>query len=203
MSADGSSTKSDAPVTYVVGDAVGVGKTHWFIAIVNHNSEKQVAERLGNLGVESYLPVQTELRVWKNGRKKMVDRIVIPSTVFIHCTERERREVVKLPFINRFMTDKAGFTPGAIGKPIAKVPDAEISRLRFMLGQTDIPVEITSRPYRKGDRVRVIRGSLRGLEGEVSDMNASQSELTVELSLLGCAKLLIDTINLEYIGSDK
>lgn len=190
--------KSVVPATDVVDDAVGVAKTYWFVAIVNHNSEKTSSEKLTKLGIENYLPTQSELRVWKNGRKSKVDRVVIPSTLFIHCSETTRRELVGLPFIFRFMTNKAG-TISNTSKPLAIISDAEIERLKFMLNQSDIPVQITERTFKSGDKVRVIRGHLKGLEGEVLDMKAAKSELIVALDFFGCAKLSIDTINLEMI----
>lgn len=199
MSADGHTSNSVAPVTDVVDDAVGVAKNCWFVAIVNHNSEKQSSEKLDKMGVTNYLPTQKEIRVWRNGRKSEVDRIVIPSTIFIYCTEQRRKEIVGLPFIFRFMTNKAGSVNGFSNKPLAIIPDDEIKRLKFMLGQSDIPVEITSKPFKTGDKVRVIRGNLKGLEGEVLDMREAKSELIVALDFFGCAKLSIDTINLERI----
>jgi transcription antitermination factor NusG len=96
------------------------------------------------------------------------------------------------------MTDRANKTD-SFSKALAIVSDEEIKRLKFMLGQSDVPVEITDRPYHTGDKVRVIRGSLVGLEGEVSEMDPNKSVLTVNLKYFGCAKLVIDTINLELI----
>lgn len=186
-----------------VDDAVGVERRQWFIAILNNRSEKATAEKLNDLGIENYLPTQTVVRVWKNGKKAKVVKVVIPAVIFIHCTERERREIVALPFIFRFMTNKAGVATNSGGKPLAIVSDEEINRLKFMLGQSDIPVAITDRPYKKGDRVRVLRGCLAGLEGEVLDLKSSQSELTVCLEHFGCAKLVIDTLNLEVINDNK
>lgn len=199
MSADGHTSTSVPPVTDVVDEAVGVEKRHWFVAIVNHNSEKQSSEQLTKMGVTNYLPTQAEIRVWRNGRKSKVDRIVIPSTIFIYCTEQRRREIVGFPFIFRFMTNKAGGIKDSSNKPLAIIPDNEIERLKFMLGQSDIHVEITKKPFNTGDKVRVIRGHLAGLEGEVLDMNHAKSELVVALNFIGCAKLSIDTVNLEII----
>lgn len=199
MSADRHISNSVAPVTDVVDDAVGVAKSYWFVAIVNHNSEKQSSEKLDKMGVINYLPTQKEIRVWRNGRKSKVDRIVIPSTIFIYCTEPRRKEIVGLPFIFRFMTNKAGSIKDSTNKPLAIIPDNEIERLKFMLGQSDIPVEITDKPFKAGDKVRVIRGNLTGLEGEVMDLKEAKSELIVALNIFGCAKLSIDTVNLEII----
>lgn len=69
-----------------------------------------------------------------------------------------------------------------------------------MLGQSDVPVTITDRPYKVGDKVRVIRGSLKGLEGEVFSTDSDKSDVMVALEFFGCAKLHIDTINLEIIN---
>lgn len=202
MSAKKHTPDSLASVTNVVDDAVGVPKSHWYVAIVNRNSEKQSAEKLEKLGIETYVPIQKEIRVWKNGRKSKVDRIVIPATLFVHCTEAIRREIVGLPFIFRFLTNRAGSLKDSALKPVAIIPEKEIGRLKFMLGQSDIPVSLTSRPYIKGDKVRVVRGSLMGLEGEVVDMSSSKVELTVDMDMLGGARLLIDTVNLELVDNN-
>lgn len=189
------------PVTDVVDSAVGVAGSQWFVAIVHFHSEKQSADKLTKMGIETYLATQKEIRVWRNGRKSKVDRIVLPAMLFIHCTEQKRREIVKLPFIYRFMTNKAGTASAeSLNKPLAVIPDKEIRQLKFMLGQSDVPVTITDRPYEVGDKVRVIRGSLAGLEGEVSGTDSDKSEVTVALEHFGCARLLIDKINLEVIN---
>lgn len=193
--------RDSVPVTDVVDSAVGVAGSQWFVAIVHFHSEKQSADKLTKMGVETYLPTQKEIRVWRNGRKSKVDRIVIPATLFIHCTEEKRREIVKLPFIYRFMTNTAGTAASDfLNKPLAIVSDKEIKQLKFMLGQSDVPVVITDRPYKVGDKVRVIRGSLAGLEGEVFMTTEDKSEVMVALEFFGCAKLLIDTVNLKVIN---
>lgn len=191
--------KRVAPAMDVVDDAVGMPGSCWYVAIVNHNSEKQSAEKLTKMGITNYLPIQKEIRVWKNGRKSKVDRVVIPSTIFIYCTEQKRREIVRLPFIFRFMTNKAAAGKDSLNKPLATIPGVEIERLRFMLGQTDIPVEITDKPFKAGDKVRVIRGRLAGLEGEVIDLKRDKSDLVISLNYFGCARLTIDTVNLKIV----
>lgn len=158
---------------------------------------------LSQISVRHYLPVQTETRVWKNGRKARFDRIVIPSTIFIHCTEKRRLELVNLPYIHRFMTNKAAAADGAARSPLATISDDEIETLRFVLGHSDDPVTVTTDDLQRGDRVRVMRGRLMGLEGEVMNMRKDKSELIVRLDRFGCARLTIDTINIERIGHNQ
>lgn len=182
-----------------VGDAVGVEKSQWYVAIVKHNTEKSCAEKLEKIGIQTYVPTQSEYKVWKNGRKAKIDRVVIPSTVFIKCTEQERREIVKLPFINRFMTNKAGVSANSFNKPLAIIPDNQITTLKFMVGNSDTPIIFSDHPYKKGDYVRVVRGKLMGLEGEVQAIDNKHSELIIRLDYLGNARLTIETINIEPI----
>lgn len=182
-----------------VGDAVGVEKSYWFVAIVNHNSEKKISERLDKLGVANYVPIQSEWHIWKNGRKVKVDRVVIPNIVFIQCTEHQRREIVRLPYIKRFMTDKAGGSDKNIGKPLAIIPEHQLERLKFMLGQSELPVSFSDTLYKIGDKVRVIRGCLSGLEGEMMALKPGKTELIVNLNYLGYARVSIDKSNLELL----
>ncbi len=179
-----------AAATLGVGDAVGVPRSHWFVAIVKNNTEKSVAEKLTDEGVSFYLPTQEELRIWRNGRRKKIERVVIPATIFIHCTEPERREIVKLPYINRFMTNKAGSNPNRVGSPLAIIPDSQIQTLRFMLGNAEGEVTVSA-VYSKGDKVKVVRGGLRGLEGEIIESNG-KSELMVRIDIFGCARVTIN-----------
>ena len=181
-----------------VGDTVGMEKSHWYVAIVKHNTEKSCSEKLNKLEIKHYVPIQSEIKIWKNGRRAKIDRVVIPSTIFIHCSEEERRKIVGLPFINRFMTNKAGVADGVSHKPLAIIPDKQIDILKFMLGYSETPVSITPIDFRHGDKVRVIRGGLSGLEGEVLDISKDKSELIVRLDVFGCARLTIDRINIEY-----
>lgn len=202
MSAD-ITTKSVTTIPNGVSGAEGVESIKWFIAIVRHNTEKSSGEQLAKRGYECYVPIQSELRIWKNGRKNHVDRVVIPSIVFIHCTETQRKEIVSLPFISRFMTNKAGSTCQFGHKPLATVPEVQIEKLKFMLGNSDTPVTFSSQPYKKGDFVKVVRGYLIGLIGEVQIIDSKHCELTISLEGLGNARLAIETVNVEPISVAK
>ena len=119
--------------------AGGVCGAKWYVAIVNSRHEKAVGDKLREISVESYVATQKEVRLWKNGRRKTIDRVVIPSVVFIRCTEEERRHLVTLPYINRFMINRTA-APIGLRRPVAVIADTEMQKLRFMLGQTDTPV---------------------------------------------------------------
>lgn len=181
-----------------VDGAVGVPNRKWFVAIVNARHEKVVANKLNATGIEAYVATQKELRVWNNGRRKIIDRVIIPSLVFVKCTEQQRREIVTLPFVFRFMINRAADT-GSLNKPVAIIPEKEIDKLKFMLGQSDSPVEFVPTVFHINETVRVIRGNLLGLEGEIRENSDGTHMLVVGLSLLGGATVHIRPQDVEKI----
>lgn len=189
-----------AAVPKGVDDAVGVPEVKWFVAIVNSRHEKAVAEKLCAIGAESYVATQKEMRVWNNGKRKMIDRVVIPSMVFIHCTEVERRNIVKFPYINRFLVNRTADS-GTMNKPVAMIPERQMQRLMFMLGHSDTPVNFVPTLYHINDNVRVIRGPLRGLEGEITENSDGTHSLAIGLSLLGGAVVKIEPYDVERIAT--
>lgn len=181
-----------------VDGAVGVPEAKWFVAIVNSRHEKLVAEKLQTTGIETYVATQKEMRVWANGRRKIVDRVVIASMVFVKCAEQQRRQIVNMPYVNRFLVNRATDS-GGLNKPVAVIDDAEIRKLKFMLGKSDSPIEFAPTEFHVQDNVRVIRGSLRGLEGEIRVNSDGTHTLVVSFSLLGGATVHIQPQDVEKI----
>ena len=179
-------------------DAVGVISRHWYIAIVGNRSERKCSERLTSLGYENYVPIQQIKHTPKTGKTQMKNKVVLPSLVFIHITEQDRRKkVAYLPFIYRFMTDSA--RRGQAGPPVAVVPDEQMMAFRRMVEHSELPVEIGPAELKFGDPVRVIRGRLSGMEGVVKRNTDGKSRLCISLDILGCAFVEIDKSFLEPI----
>ena len=153
-------------------------KKCWLVVCVQSNREKKTYERLSALGFESFLPLQEETRRWSD-RSKKVQRVVIPMVVFARIAPSERISVLRLPSVSRFMVLRGESAP-------AIIPDAQMERFRFMLDYSPEAVEICSTPLAAGDAVKVIKGPLAGLEGELV-MIGGKSKVAVRLDMLGCA----------------
>ena len=152
-------------------------RRQWLAAYVQSCLEKKTAERLKAMGVECYLPVQSEMRQWSDRRK--VDRLVIPMMIFVHVTPQERPLPLTLQAISRYMVLRGESLP-------AVIPEEQMERFRFMLDYSPEAVEICSTPLATGDTVKVIKGLLAGLEGELV-MIGGKSKVAVRLDMLGCA----------------
>lgn len=148
------------------------------MAYVQSCLEKKTAQRLAAMGIECYLPVQSEIRQWSD-RRKRVERLVIPMMIFVHVTPQERPLPLSLQAVSRYMVLRGESTP-------AVIPDEQMDRFRFMLDYSPEAVEMCSAPLAPGDAVKVIKGPLAGLEGELITVNG-KSKVAVRLDMLGCA----------------
>lgn len=151
----------------------------WFAVLVQMNTEKKVSSQLEKLGIENYVPTQTEIRQWSD-RKKKIDRIVIPMVVFVR-TDRETEKLLRTySFVYKFIS-----YPGQ--NNAAVIPEHQIENLKFMLNHADSKVEIIDKALEVGEEVEVVRGPMKGLSGELCYLEDNKSMVVIRLDLLGCA----------------
>ena len=72
------------------------------------------------------------------------------------------------------------------------------SRLKFMLKQADSPVELMAGNLQVGDRVRIVRGALKGLEGELCRSVSEKSMVAIRIDGLGYACV---SVSVKDLGS--
>ena len=166
----------------------------WIAALVQMCMEKKVGERLTKLGVENYVPTQTEIRQWSD-RKKKVERVVIPMVVFVHTDEKTERSLRMHSFIRKILT-YPGQTAAAV------IPDDQIDRLKFMLRQSDSPVEMMEQRLQVGDKVHIVRGALQGLEGELYK-NVDKSMVAIHIEALGYACVSVSVEDVALCHSER
>ena len=159
----------------------GEGVAHskrWYVALVRMHHEKKVAERLSKMGIDSFVPVQQQIHQWSD-RRKMVDTVLLPMMVFVHVNPKERMEVLSFSTVSRYMVMRGESTP-------AVIPDEQMARFRFMLDYSEEAVCMNDTPLARGEKVRVIKGPLSGLVGELVTVGG-KSKIAVRLNMLGCA----------------
>lgn len=178
--------------------AVGVPETHWFIAVVKNNTELAAQTKLMDKGYEAYVPFQNRITVSPAGRKRTKKSVLIPTIVFVHCTELQRMEIVHYPFINRFMVDRTRAKDSFNHSPIAKIPSSQMDKLKFMVGNCDKDIVIEPLSVRLGDEVEVIRGSLKGLIGYVEENN-HETHILIRIDALGYAGIKINSSDIKII----
>ena len=163
----------------------------WVAALVQMNCEKKVATKLDKLGIENYVAIQTEEHQWSD-RKKRINRVVIPMVVFIRLVKDEEDKFRRLSFILKFIT-----YPG-LKELATPIPDEQIDKLKFLLHNADAKVSIVEN-LKVGDKVRLVRGPMKGLEGELSYIEENKPIVAIRIDGLGYACISIEKINLELI----
>ncbi len=162
-------------------NGTGEGVAHskrWYVALVRMHHEKKVSEHLSKMGIESFVPVQQEVHQWSD-RRKVVESVLLPMMVFVHADAKERKEVLSFSTVSRYMVMRGESSPTVI-------PDDQMVRFRFMLDYSEDVISMNSAPLARGEKVRVIKGPLTGLVGELVNVDG-KSKIAVRLNMLGCA----------------
>ena len=159
----------------------------WLAAYVKMHHERKVRDRLTTLNIENFLPVQTEVRQWSD-RKKKVERVLIPMMIFVKVDPEEQKTVISQPSVLYYLVLRGEHKP-------AKIPQDQMDRFMFMLDNSENPVSFNSQNLQPGQKVRVIKGSLTGLEGELIKVEG-KSNIAIRISQLGCA---VVEMNANYV----
>lgn len=128
----------------------------WYAVYTRPRAEKLVNERLREVQIETFLPMQKTYRIWSD-RKKLVEKPLLPSYIFVRTTMHNFPKVYRIPGVVKFVIFE--------GVP-ASIPQSQIDILRLIIN-SDADIEVTSDKFESGDNVEVISGSLIGLTGEL------------------------------------
>ncbi len=142
----------------------------WWALYTRHQHEKVIADTLAAKGFEVFLPQYDSVRRWKD-RKKVLPLPLFPCYVFVRGEPGRRLQIVTTPGVHMILTH---------GETFAVIPETEIEAIRRTV---DGNLRVEPHPFLKcGDRVRVIRGSLRDIEGIlVRKKNIFRLVLSVEM----------------------
>lgn len=145
----------------------------WYALWTRSRQEKVASAILNSLGIQHYLPLKSELRQWSD-RRQMVEIPLFSGYLFVHTSllKSIRLQLLKVPGIVDFVGNQSGPLP---------IPDHQIEDVRAVLSAG---VEYSVEPFLKmGDRVRVVRGALAGVEGALIYHN-SVSRLLISVELI-------------------
>src|SRR3984957_16378736 len=145
----------------------------WYAVTTKSRQEKVVTSMLDYLEVPNFLPLINEERRWSD-RKQMVAMPLFQGYAFVRITTSGEFQlrVLKVPGVVDFVRSRSGPLP---------IPDREIEDVRAVLAHG---VGCSPCPFLKaGDRVRVVRGALAGIEGTLI-RSGSQSKLVISIEMI-------------------
>ncbi len=127
----------------------------WFALYARSRCEKVVSLTLESLGVTHFLPLIHEKRRWSD-RSKVIDVPRFPGYLFVRIasTADLQLSIRKISGVIDFVGNQNG---------PATVPDNEIEGVRALLCHGS---DCSAHSFLAvGDRVRIVRGALKGIEG--------------------------------------
>ncbi len=124
---------------------------HWYAVSVCSRREKQCFALLCRKGIETFLPLQKQLRKWSD-RKKEIEMPLFPGYIFVRINPAQRFDVLSTPGIVRFIRFGGEDTP---------IPEVQINAIHAALLKPDI-VEIVDVMMLPGEEVYISSGPFKG-----------------------------------------
>lgn len=163
----------------------------WFVARTRRGQELSLRKRMGELGVECFIPTVYAFRE-RRGRRVRVEVPLIPNLVFLKATKDEACALANgrgLPLF--YIIDHQTHT-------LLEVPLKQMEDFRRAV-EADPDSLSTEIPLTLGGKVRIIAGELAGVEGEILSLPAG-SFVVVSVGHILCAKVSIPRDMLETVA---
>ncbi len=147
---------------------------NWYAVHTRSRHEKQVDSLLSDKGVETFLPLVNTLSR-RRDRKKYVDIPLFPGYIFVYMDEDEEH-ISNI----RYTRGVARILGTDINRP-TPIPDKQILDIKTII---ESKVKLDPFPYlKKGTRVRVKSGPLKGVEGILVERKGSY-KIVIRIDLL-------------------
>ena len=158
----------------------------WYVVNTYSGHEIKVKEKL-------------EMRTESMGMQDYIYRVIVPETTEVEVKDGVQKEKKKKMFpgyilVEMVMSDEAWYivrnTPGVTGfigssgkgaKPTPLLPQ-EIDRVLANMGMSRIDAESE---MKKGDKVSIIDGPFKGMEGVIDSVDLENKRLNVLIDLFG------------------
>jgi transcription termination/antitermination protein NusG len=171
-------------------DTVASLEGAWYAVLTRSRQEKVAASMLSYLAVAHFLPLIVQERRWSD-RKQMVSMPLFPGYLFVRIVRSSDilLRVLKVPGVVDFVRNRNG--------PMA-IPEKEIENVQAVLSRGN---GCSPHPFLKaGDRVRVVRGALAGIEGTLVRSGA-QSKLVISVEMIQRSVAVnVDSSDVEHVS---
>jgi transcription antitermination factor NusG len=146
--------------------------TRWYAIRASARWEVLASDELSRRGIETYLPLCRVKRRWSD-RVKIIDQPLFSGYLFGRFRLADRIRVLESPGVRQIV---------GIGAAPAPIAANEIDNLRTLVAAHPL---LVSWPYlQAGQKVRIDRGPLAGVEGFVVRAEKSALRIVVSVDLL-------------------
>ncbi len=139
-----------------------IEQKNWHALYVNSRAEKKVMETLLHKNIEAYVPIVKVMKQWSD-RKKRVEVPLFNGYVFVNSLTSQNDAILQTKGVVNFVRH--------IGK-IAIIREVEIERLKQIVNLGyHIELGGVKQQYKEGDKIKILSGPLKNIEGYVLENN--------------------------------
>lgn len=155
----------------------------WFAARTRKGHELSVRDRLRELGEEHFIPTKQTMRI-RGNRRKEVEVPLIPNLIFLRATKTHACELAnsgRLPIF--YIIDRVTHT-------LLEIPKKQMEDFMLVLDLSPESLCLSEQPLQLGGKVRILKGDLAGVEGELISL-PTRTYVVVQVGGLLAAKVQI------------
>ena len=174
----------------------------WYVAVVRVNCEVKIAKSIqlnlnrDNIWFNYWVPMVKVVYIDKRtNKRKLKDKLFLSTFIFCNVSPRQLDKI-------RFRSDvyKMLTMPGQ--RSIYRVPDHEIVNYRNLIENDVEPVTTAPVPLKKGIKVRIMAGKMKGLEAYVQRYNGKKAVIGNEIKYISGATIEVSRELLELITDE-
>lgn len=135
----------------------------WFTVYIRVNQEKKVFKLLKEANIECYLPLKKTLRQ-RSDRKVWIEEPFFRSYLFVYIDDYQYYNVLNTPGVIMYVTFE--------GKAHTMTDD-QMYNIKTLINQQEREVIVSRENIEKGEKVKVLYGPFKGMEGEVVQISNS------------------------------
>ena len=168
-------------------------KYNWLAVYTRSRYEKKLHKELESMGIECYLPLRIQEKQWSD-RIKKVEEPLLRSYVFVKVSNKEYYDVLNAVGAVRYVT--------FAGKA-AVIQDKQIEDLKQFLIHYNAETKVTHEDLEIGDMVKVRKGPLEGVQGEMVQFRG-KNKIVLRFKDLGlCVHTEIKMSDIETVTQEK
>lgn len=171
----------------------------WYVAVVRVNCEVKIAKSIqSNLNHNKYwfdywIPqIKVAYIDKRTNKRKVKEKLFLSTFIFCHVSPAQLDEIRFRSDVYRMLT-----MPGQ--KEIYKIPESQLINYRNLVENDEELVSAAPVPLKKGIRVKIMAGKMKGLEAYVQRFNGKKAIIGNEIKYVSGATIEINREFLEVI----
>lgn len=172
---------------------------HWYVACVRTNYEKKFEIIIGKhfedrkLALDTWVPLKKRPVLTSRGKRIIRETVILTTFVFVRVEDSNLNEIRFRSDVYKMLSEPGKNVP-------YKIPDKQIEDVRRTIELEE--AEILNHAIKKGDKVRVVGGTLAGVIAYVQRIQGKRVVIATEIPNILGAAIEISKDHIEYIKDD-